>query len=150
MKIFLCLALSVAAWAQAATPTEEDRAAVRRAALDYVEAIYQAQPERLDRSVHPELSKHGFWFNDQEARWQEAKMPFARLKAIAATFNAAKKDSSRWPKEITVFEVMSHTANVKLVADWGVDYLQLIKTGGEWKILHIVWQSLPAPSKSTR
>jgi len=124
--------------------TAEDQAAVRQAALDYVEAIYQGKPELIEKSVSPELAKRGLYFNQKESKWLEVKMSFERLKNVAVTFNKDKKDSSKWPKEITVFEVMSHTANVKVVADWGMDYLQLVKTGGQWKIVNIVWQSLPS------
>jgi hypothetical protein len=127
--------------------TPEDQAAVHRAALDYVEAIYEGKPELIDKSVSPELSKRGVYYNAKERKWIEAKMPFERLKAISLTFNKGKKDSSQWPKRITVFEVMNQTANVKVVADWGMDYLQLVKQEGQWKIVNIVWQSLPSASE---
>ena len=38
-----------------------DRAAVRQAVLDYVEGVYQAQPERIHKSVSPELAKLGLF-----------------------------------------------------------------------------------------
>jgi len=38
----------------------DDRAAVHQAALDYVTAVYEAKPELIERSVSPDLSKHGF------------------------------------------------------------------------------------------
>ena len=36
-----------------------DRAAVDRAVRDYVEALYQAKPELIERSVYPALEKLG-------------------------------------------------------------------------------------------
>jgi hypothetical protein len=36
--------------------TAADREAVRQAALDYVEGVYNVQPERIRRSVHPSLA----------------------------------------------------------------------------------------------
>lgn len=147
MRIFfLCVWLAASIWAQN-QGSAEDHAAVRQAALRYVEAIYDAKPELIDLAVAPDLAKRGVYFNAKEQRWTESKMPFERLKAIAVSFNKAKKDSSAWPREITVFEVMSHTANVKVVADWGMDYLQLVKQEGQWKIVHIIWQSLPKASE---
>ncbi|MFH1109413.1 MAG: hypothetical protein V1790_09490 [Planctomycetota bacterium] len=38
-----------------------DQVAVQRAVLDYCEAFYEMRPERLERSVHPELAKFGFY-----------------------------------------------------------------------------------------
>lgn len=147
MRIFcLCVCLAGSLLAQN-NGSAEDHAAVRQAALRYVEAIYEGKPELIDQSVAPDLAKRGLYFNAKEQKWTESKMPFERLKAVAVSFNKAKKDSSGWPREITVFEVMSHTANVKVVADWGMDYLQLVKQEGQWKIVHIIWQSLPKASE---
>jgi hypothetical protein len=148
MRTFIVLTLAAALNLSAQNAgSPEDHAAVKRAALDYVEAIYEGKPELIDKSVSPELAKRGVYFSAKEQKWTEMKMPFERLKAISLTFNKSKKDSSKWPKEITVFEVMSHTANVKVVADWGMDYLQLVKQEGQWKIVNIVWQSLPTASE---
>ena len=41
-------------------PASADRAAVERAALDYVEGVYEVKPELIERSVHPDLAKVGF------------------------------------------------------------------------------------------
>ncbi len=129
-----------------AAQSEEE--AVRRAALDYVEGIYEAKPEYIERSVLPELAKRGFWFNEKQNQWQLTLMPYERLVALAKTWNQGRKDRAEWPKEVRVFEVQSHTASAKVVAEWGVDYLQLVKADGTWKIAHIVWQSLPKAKKS--
>src|SRR5687767_1797437 len=42
-------------------PTVADREAVRLAALDYVEGIYEVAPDRIRRSVRPNLVKRGFY-----------------------------------------------------------------------------------------
>lgn len=46
-------------------------------------------------------------------------------------------------KEITVLDVLDKTAAAKLVAKWGIDYFQLAKQDGTWKIVHVLWQSHP-------
>jgi len=143
MLIFLLTAVSLVALDPSADK-EADKEMVRRAAVDYIEGIYEAKPELIERSVHPELAKRGFWFNPKTEAWQESKMPYARLVELASTWNKAKKDTSKLPKEVVIFEVLSHTANVKVVADWGADYTQLTKSNGKWMIVNIVWQSQPA------
>ena len=45
---------------QAAT-READTEAVRAAVLDYVEAIYEIDPSRIERSVDPALKKFGYY-----------------------------------------------------------------------------------------
>jgi hypothetical protein len=50
------MTLPATAYAQA-SPADKD--AVRLAALDYLEGIYNVQPERIERSVHTTLVKRG-------------------------------------------------------------------------------------------
>jgi hypothetical protein len=35
----------------------------------------------------------------------------------------------------------------KITAQWGIDYMQLAKFDGQWKILNIVWQSHPPSNR---
>jgi Putative lumazine-binding len=49
--------------------------------------------------------------------------------------------------------VLDKTAAAKIVAFWGIDYMQLAKYDGQWKIVNILWQAHPpgkdaAPSAS--
>src|SRR5262249_49034828 len=39
------------------TPSDADRAAIKQAALDYIEGWYEGNAERMERSLHPELAK---------------------------------------------------------------------------------------------
>ena len=34
-------------------------------------------------------------------------------------------------------------ASVKLVAGWGIDYIQLTRYSGEWMIINVLWE-MPA------
>ncbi|MEJ2580301.1 MAG: nuclear transport factor 2 family protein [Acidobacteriota bacterium] len=47
--------------------------------------------------------------------------------------------------EITILDRFGNTAVVKAVArDW-VDYLQIGKVNGEWKIINVLWEMKPRP-----
>lgn len=117
--------------------------AVRRAALDYVEAIYEADPTRIERSVHPTLAKRGYYVN-RDGAWQESPMTYDQLLQTARTWNANGKTLREGaPKQVTVLEVLDKTATAKIVAQWGIDYMHLAKYEDGWKIVNIVWQSHP-------
>ena len=120
---------------------KEDHEGVRAAILDYVEGIYQVQPERIERSVHPSLRKHGFYVND--GKYVEVPMTYEQLVKLAGTYNRKGKIPKDAPKEVTVLDVMDKTASAKLVADWGMDYFHLAKYDGKWMITNVIWQSLP-------
>jgi hypothetical protein len=115
--------------------------AVRQAVLDYVEGVYETDPTRIERSVHPELAKRGFFVNNHEAT--ESKMTFAQFLEHTKTYNKDGQFPLDSPKEIVIYEILDHTASVKLVAAWGIDYMHLAKYDNRWMIVHVLWQSYP-------
>lgn len=124
------------------TQAAESREAVRLAALDYVEGIYNVQPERIQKSVHPTLDKRGFYKKDQSTPYAEMPMTFDQLVNLSKTWNKeGKRDTS--VKQVEVLDVLDQTAVAKVRASWGVDYMLLGKFDGTWKITQILWQSPP-------
>ena len=120
-----------------------ERAGVESAALDYVEGLYNADPSRIERSVHPQLTKRGFWRDSPTAPWgAQETMTYDQLVALAKTWNA-KKNRDLSIKKVEVFDVADQTASAKVTAMWGIDYLQLAKYEGRWKIINILWQAHP-------
>ena len=120
-----------------------EREAVRQAILDYVEAIYQMQPERIARSVHPTLAKRGYQIPRDSARYREYPMTYAQLEEVARTFNRNGQVPANAAKQIEIFEVLDQTASAKLTAMWGIDYFHLAKYDGKWKIVNVMWQAPP-------
>jgi Putative lumazine-binding len=122
--------------------TAGDREGVRQAALDYLEGIYNVQPERIQRSVHPALVKRGFYKKDATTPYAESPMTYEQLARLAGSWNKdGKRDTSI--KDVTVLDVLDQTAVAKVTASWGVDYMLLGKYDGVWKISQILWQSPP-------
>lgn len=140
----LVVALSAGAVFTGSAQTKQggDRDAVRQAALDYVEGIYNVQPERIQRSVHPSLVKRGFYKKDASAPYVETPMTYEQLVKLAAEWNKEGKRDTRI-KEVAVLDVLDQTATAKVTALWGIDYMLLAKYDGQWKIVQILWQSHP-------
>jgi Putative lumazine-binding len=143
LLLFAAALLLVALSAGAArAQTDADREAVRQAVLDYVEGIYNVEPARIERSVHPKLAKLGFYRPPADDAYRPgAAMSFERLVEIARTYNKEGKLPKDAPKQIAVFDVLDQTASAKLTAEWGVDYMHLAKFDGKWMIVNIIWQS---------
>jgi hypothetical protein len=144
----VALLLSVFA-ISAAAQSSSDTAAVRQAALDYVEGIYTADTSRIERSVHKNLTKRGFWRESAEANYRpETSMTFDQLMKLTASWNKdGKRDTS--VKQVEVLDVLDQTASAKIVAAWGIDYMHLAKYDGRWQIINIVWQAHPPKAPST-
>lgn len=139
----LILAFSFTAIAQ----TDEDRNAVRQAALDYVEAVYEVNPAKVERSVHAELVKRGFFVKKNETAYSPHSMTFAELVDLSKNYNKKGSVPKDAPKEVVVFEVADQTASAKVTAVWGIDYMHLAKYEGKWKIINILWQTPPKKVK---
>lgn len=137
--LILALGLTPAAAAQ----TRGDEEAVRQAVLDYVESIYEVDPARVERSVHPDLAKRGFFLKQGETAYVPLTMTFAQLVELAKSYNRNGRVPKDAPKEVVVFEVADQTASAKATASWGIDYLHLAKYEGKWKIINVLWQSPP-------
>lgn len=121
-----------------------DHEAVRQAVLDYVEGIYELQPERIERSVSRELAKVGYWREKDGGPYSESRMSFDQLVDVARNWNKkGRVDPKTALKEVLIYEVVDQTATVKLRAHWGIDYMHLAKKEGKWLIMNVLWQSHP-------
>ena len=130
--LLLFLAFPLMTFAGDRTPEEE---AVYQAVLDYVEGIYNGEPERIKRSVHPELKKHGFYMRD--GQYMNIPMEFEQLVQLAATWKKQGRIPANPPLEITLFEVNDQTAAAKLIAfgAWTTFTLPNTKANGRFPTL---------------
>lgn len=124
--------------------TDADRKGIHAAVLDYVEALYNVEPERIERSVHPNLTKYGYWMPSDGNEYKGSAMTFEQLVNLAGRWNVDDRQQvADAPREIVIFDVMDKTAVAKLTAKWGIDHMQLAKIDGKWMIMNILWQSHP-------
>ena len=124
------------------TQLPDDGEAVKQAVLDYVEALYEADSARIERSVHRDLFKLGFE-RDKDGTYKPYRMTYQELYDLAGRWNKSGRIPKNSKKEIVVYDVTDQTASAKLTAMWGIDYLHLAKFDGKWMITDILWQSPP-------
>jgi hypothetical protein len=127
-----------------ATQQPSDKDLVYAAIEDYVDGLYLVQPDRIKKSVHPKLTKKGYWRPKDKTTYEpESIMTYDELVELAAKWNAKGNVPKDAIKKIEIFDVQDQTALAKLTAVWGTDYFQLAKYDGKWMIVNIVWQSHP-------
>jgi hypothetical protein len=146
MKILIALvAISLLAVSMTAQ-SKEDRDAVRQAAMDYIESVYNVNPTLVERSIHPDLAKRGFFIKKGEAVYSPHLMTYTQLVELAKNYNKDGHVPKDAPKDVVVYEVSDQTASAKVTAVWGIDYLHIAKYDGKWKIINILWQTPPKKS----
>lgn len=125
------------------TATKTDKELVHAAIEDYVLALYQLSPERIERSVDTTLHKIGYYDYDGKS-YNHVPMTYSQLYNLAGTWNAkGDQANEESPKGIVIYAVHDKTASAQLTAAWGIDFMHLSKVDGHWKIMNIMWQSPP-------
>lgn len=122
---------------------KDEKEQVKLAVLDYVEGIYEVNSSRIERSVHPDLAKRGFFIKKGETGYTGSVMTYQELVELSKTYNKNGRVPKTAPKEVVVYDVSDQTATVKLTAVWGIDYMHLAKYEGKWKIINVLWQTPP-------
>ncbi len=122
-----------------------DVAGVERAALDYLEGFYEGDQGKIRRGVHPDVVKYGFFVPRDADHYSGEPMSFQEMLDFAQSVSeSGNHPPETAPKEVKILEVLDQTAAARVTAWWGSDYLHLAKYDGEWKIIHVLWQTPPA------
>lgn len=142
--IFL-VAAALGSWSDAVAGSSEDEAAIAATALDYLEGWYAGDAERMEGALHPDLAKRIVRV-DPEGKWDRVdSMSAMTLVQYTRKGYGTKVPEDERQADITVLDVFGNAAVVKAVArDW-VDYLQIGKVNGEWKIINVLWEMKPPP-----
>ena len=135
MSVIVFVSLNI--YAQSA----DDKKAVEKAILNYVEAFYEADTSKAYESVAPYIAKRGYYTQNGEPR--EATMSFEQLVNLSKRWKQNQNITADTPKKITVFEILDKTASAKVEAKWGIDYFHLGKVNGKWMIINVLWQEHP-------
>lgn len=117
----------------------KNKEAIKQAALDYIEGFFSGDAGRVSRGVHPELTKVYPLTLKKTGKTMLNTMGAGHLIEGARMKMGLVKEEDRNIK-ITVFDVMKDIAVVEVISSQYVDYLQLGKVNGQWKIINVLWQ----------
>jgi Putative lumazine-binding len=137
------LLLNDAAISQVAPPDES--AAIIKTALDYIEGWYAGDAARMERALHPELAKRMISTDPKTGRTQFNHMGAMALVQHTRDGGGKKTPPDRQLKEITILDRYNNAAVVKIVASDWIDYLEVAKFNGAWKIINVLWELKPKP-----
>lgn len=140
--VCLCAAAPAAVSAQA-KPDDPEAAAIRATALDYIEGWYAGDAARMERSLHPELAKRIVNTNPQNKRSRLDSMGAMTLVQYTRRGGGKDTPAEKQQKDVTILDRYENAAVVKVVANDWIDYLQVAKFNGEWKIINVLWEMKP-------
>src|SRR5262249_50986058 len=135
--------LTGAAQAQELQPIDPaDDAAIRATALDYIEGWYDGNAERMERALHPALAKR-LVVTPPGGEAVLTEMDAATLVGSTARRAGAGLPAEQQVKDVTILDVYENAASVRIYATGWVDYLQMAKWNGEWKIVNVLYELHP-------
>jgi hypothetical protein len=145
MRLATLIAITALAAVPARAQTAADSAAIRATALDYIEGWYEGNADRMARAVHPELAKRIVRTNDAGQSRLDTQ---SAMTLVNATKSGGGKNTpaARQQKDVTILDIYRNAASVKVVASDWIDYLQIAKYNGSWRIVNVLWELKPAPA----
>ena len=141
---FLLLSLAVTPLAPLTlrAQTAADSAAIKAAALDYIDGYYEGNGDRMERALHPELAKRIVRVNEQ-GRYMLGQM--SAMSLVQGTRAGGGKDIpvAERRDDVTILDIYQNAASAKIYASGWVDYLHLAKWNGRWVIVNVLWELHP-------
>jgi len=122
--------------------TDTDKAAISKAANDYMESYYNSKDGQMAKALHPEIDKkhikeaHGFEYI--------SNMRYSQLLSLPLN-----PDNKKWLKKpdeglrvnVEILDIDTNIASIKVSSNQYsfFDYMHLAKTNGEWRIVNVLW-----------
>ena len=123
--------------------SDSEQEAIKQTALDYIEGWYEGNSERMERSLHPELSKRVQWFDARSGGLKIDHMGAMRLVQRTRARGEKSQSASEQQRDVEVLDVFGNAASVKVVANDWIDYLHLTRLDGRWQIVNVLWELKP-------
>lgn len=142
---FLAAAPLLGSFVFGQTTSSDENEAIRKTALDYIEGWYAGDAARMERALHPELAKRIISTDPKTGRSQFNHMGAMALVQRTRDGDGKKTPPDRQSKEVTILDRYNNAAVVEIVASDWIDYLQVTKFNGDWKIINVLWELKPKP-----
>lgn len=138
----IVLALILAA-APAAAQSAQDSAAIRSTALDYIDGWWSGDAQRMASSLHPELVKRIRGADPSGGREWIDNQGASRLVRGTARGGGRETPPADRRSDVRILDIFQNTASVRVDAGPWVDYLHMVRWGGRWVIINVLWEMRP-------
>jgi hypothetical protein len=143
VRPILLAAATLLAAVPARAQTAADSAAIRAAALDYVEGWYAGDGGRMERALHPELAKRNVYTDAQSGRSRLIQMSALTLINQTRAGGGSDIAAADRKRDVAILDIHGNAASVRArMATW-IDYMHLAKWNGRWVIVNVLWENDP-------
>lgn len=138
---FTCLGILLLTSITTFSQTKADTIAINETILNYIEGFYTSNYKRVEKAVHPELSKRVI-IKDDNGIGMLKNMGSSELIFNAKGYKRPEdKTNEPFKASITVLDITNDIASVKVTQNKMkfFDYVHVGKVNGEWKIINVLW-----------
>jgi hypothetical protein len=142
-KIFVFVVLTIFISKFVSAREKNDSLQIIDCVKDYLEGWYNGNVERMDKALHPDLTKHKL--NDFKPTGGHIMQTLSKLMMLEYTKSGFDKQTPRDKVkiDIEVMDIYGKIAMVKSTTLDFIDYIHLVKYNYEWKIINVLWESVP-------
>ena len=141
MAAMVALAVTTSA-APAAAQTPADSTAIVATALDYIDGFYTGDAARMERAVHPDLAKR-IVADPAGPDSKLQNMTADQLVQATARGSGGRIPDAAKKEDVKILDIYNNMAAVRIDAGLWIDYLQLSRWNGQWKIVNVLWELTP-------
>lgn len=146
LSVLILSAVLAPSLAAQSAPSQDDLA-IKKTALNYIEGWYAGDAARMESSLHPELAKRIVLRDPKTGRSQLNQMSAMTLVQKTRAGGGRHTPPERQQKDVTILDRFENAAVLKVVASDWIDYLEMVKFDGEWKIINVLWELKPQPEQ---
>lgn len=119
----------------------DDINGITQSCLDYAEGWYNADAERMQRCLHPQLVKRTLMRDPHTRLWMLRRPADAEMMvAFTQQGGGSAVPESQRIYEVMIHDIFRHLACAKVVTAEYMDYVQLAKFDQRWLIVNVLWE----------
>ncbi len=138
LLILITMSLISNSNAQINTENQKDSIDIKQTALDYIEGFYSGDVTRMEKAIHPDINKAIPRDLPQTGRTILTYSTYSGLIEFTRAKIGALDDSLRNIK-IDILNIDNDVANVKISSANFIDFTQMVKLDGMWKIVNVLY-----------
>jgi len=121
---------------------DADIKAIQEAVEDYYGGWYEANGERIQRCLHPDLVKRAIKFDENGKEYLRNLTKDVMVNATKDGGGSEVSDKKKtWT--ITILDSYEEIATVKVSAGEYMEYIHLARQAGQWLIVNVLWADRP-------
>jgi hypothetical protein len=129
-------------------PEPMDRTQIEATALNYIDGSFSGDADRMEKALHPELTKMLLTNNRVTGR------PFLHKMGASDLIEGTRAGLGTVPEDerninVEIYDVSHGIAEAKITSSRYIDHLQLGKVNGEWKIINVLWVPNPNAARES-